>query len=100
MEIAGLKVELKKDSKPLPLDLEDKFNQTLNSREAFYALTSGRQRAYLLFFNTAKQAKTRETRVEKYISLILKGIGFNDCTCAMSKKCLIVMVPIKFLKQT
>jgi hypothetical protein len=35
MEIAGLKVELKKDSKPLPLDLEDKFNQTLNSREAF-----------------------------------------------------------------
>jgi len=41
-------------------------------------LTPGRQRAYLLHFSSAKQAKTREARVEKCTPQILKGKGMDD----------------------
>jgi len=47
-------------------------------KTAFYALTPGRQRAYLLHFSAPKQAKTREARVEKYIPKILDGKGLED----------------------
>jgi uncharacterized protein YdeI (YjbR/CyaY-like superfamily) len=86
IEKAGLKVILKIESEPTPPEFELQLEKIPKLKEAFYALTLGRQRAYLLFFNGAKQSKTRETRIEKYIPLILKGIGFNDCTCGLSKK--------------
>jgi uncharacterized protein YdeI (YjbR/CyaY-like superfamily) len=47
-------------------------------RAAFEGLTPGRQRAYLLHFNGAKQSKTRADRVEKCIPQILDGLGLND----------------------
>lgn len=47
-------------------------------KTAFYALTPGRQRAYLMHFSAPKQAKTRESRIEKYIPQILSGKGLND----------------------
>jgi len=47
-------------------------------RTAFDALTPGRQRGYVLYFSGAKQSKTRESRVEKWIPQILKGKGLND----------------------
>jgi uncharacterized protein YdeI (YjbR/CyaY-like superfamily) len=47
-------------------------------RTAFESLTPGRQRAYLLHFSSAKQAKTRESRIEKYIPQILEGKGIDD----------------------
>ncbi len=47
-------------------------------RAAFEALTPGRQREYNLYFSGAKQAKTREARVEKYVAKILEGKGFRD----------------------
>jgi Bacteriocin-protection, YdeI or OmpD-Associated len=34
--------------------------------------------AYILYFSGAKQSKTRESRVEKYIEQILNGKGLND----------------------
>ena len=45
---------------------------------AFNALTPGRQRAYLLYFASAKQVKTRTDRVKKYIPQILAGKGLDD----------------------
>lgn len=42
------------------------------------ALTPGRQRAYTLYFSQAKQSKTRESRVEKYVQKILDGKGLKD----------------------
>jgi len=39
---------------------------------------AGRQRTYLLYFSSAKQAKTREERVAKYTKQILNGKGLND----------------------
>ncbi|MCY8130917.1 YdeI/OmpD-associated family protein, partial [Bacillus spizizenii] len=47
-------------------------------KTAFEALTPGRQRAYILHFSQAKQSKTREARVEKYVQKILDGKGLKD----------------------
>ena len=45
---------------------------------AFEALTPGRQREYNLYFSSAKQAATRESRIDKYVDKILAGKGFRD----------------------
>jgi uncharacterized protein YdeI (YjbR/CyaY-like superfamily) len=47
-------------------------------KEAFYKLTPGRQRAYLLHFSQAKQSKTRLARIDKYREKILNGLGLED----------------------
>ncbi|MCX6180390.1 MAG: YdeI/OmpD-associated family protein [Bacteroidetes bacterium] len=87
VERAGLKVELKKtDEYPVPEELQNKLNKNTELKSAFYALTPGRQRGYLLHFSQAKQAKTREERIEHCIPRILKGKGFHDCICGLSKR--------------
>ncbi len=79
VEKAGLKVKLKKITEfPMPDEFKARLNKTKALKTAFEALTPGRQRAYLLHFSQAKQAKTREARIEKYIPQILKGKGLND----------------------
>lgn len=79
VEEAGLEVELKKNEEySVPEELQQKFTENPAFKEAFEALTPGRQRAYLLHFSQAKQAKTREARVEKYLPHILEGKGLND----------------------
>ena len=40
--------------------------------------TPGRQKAYLFYFNQAKQSKTRTARIEKYYQHILEGKGLHD----------------------
>jgi len=47
-------------------------------REAFEALTPGRQRGYLLYIAGAKQSKTRMDRIEKNRERILNGLGLHD----------------------
>ena len=87
VEKAGLKVEHKKtEDFPVPEEFQNKLNNIPSLKKAFYALTPGRQRAYLLYFAGAKQSKTREFRIESYTQRILNGIGFNDCVCGLSKK--------------
>ncbi|MDX5152064.1 MAG: YdeI/OmpD-associated family protein [Acidiferrobacterales bacterium] len=78
VEKAGLKVALKKKPEPVPEELQDKLNANPTFKSAFKALTPGRQRAYILYFSAAKQAKTRAARIEKYAPKILKGQGLND----------------------
>jgi uncharacterized protein YdeI (YjbR/CyaY-like superfamily) len=79
VERAGLKVKLKKTAAfPVPEAFKAKMDKKPALKTAFYALTPGRQRAYLLHFAAPKQAKTREARVEKWIPQILKGKGLND----------------------
>ena len=79
VEKAGLKVELKKTKEyTVPQELQTKLNQIPAFKTAFEALTPGRQRGYLLYFTEAKQAKTRQARVEKYIPKILDGRGLKD----------------------
>ena len=78
-EEAGLKVELKKPSEfAMAEEFQKKLNKSAALKKAFGALTPGRQRGYLLYFSSAKQAKTRESRVEKYVEKILEGKGLED----------------------
>jgi uncharacterized protein YdeI (YjbR/CyaY-like superfamily) len=79
VEKAGLKVNFKKAEEfPIADEFQKKLDEIPDLDEAFYALTPGRQRAYLLYFSDPKQSKTREARVEKYIPQILAGKGLND----------------------
>jgi uncharacterized protein YdeI (YjbR/CyaY-like superfamily) len=79
VEQAGLKVAFKKSAELVyPKEFQDRLDRNSALREAFFALTPGRQRQYHLHFTGAKQSATRESRVEKAIPLILDGMGLND----------------------
>jgi len=79
LERAGVKVELKKTAEyKIPEEFQVKLKKSAALKKAFYALTPGRQRAYILHFSQPKQSKTREARVEKYAKQILAGKGLND----------------------
>jgi len=79
VEKAGSKVDFKKTSEfKIPVEFQNKLDENLALREAFYALTPGRQRAYIFYFSQPKLSRTREARVEKCIDLILDGMGLND----------------------
>lgn len=87
IEKAGLKVIFKSNTElELVAELQNTLAQNPDLKTAFQALTPGRQRAYNLYFSAPKQAKTRETRIEKYTQRILNGKGINDCVCGLSKK--------------
>ena len=62
----------------VPDELKDAFNSNPGFRNAFEALTPGRQRGYLLFFAAPKQSKTREARIQKWMDAIFDGIGLQD----------------------
>lgn len=78
VEKAGLKVNFRKNPEPMPEELLAKFEEMPALRNAFEALTPGRQRGYILYFSQAKQSKTRESRIEKCVGNILRGQGMND----------------------
>jgi len=79
LEKAGVKAPMKKTSEfKMPVEFKNVLDETPALKKAFNALTPGRQRGYLLYFSSAKQAKTREARIEKYMPRILKGKGLED----------------------
>ncbi|WP_085520638.1 YdeI/OmpD-associated family protein [Tuberibacillus sp. Marseille-P3662] len=77
VEKAGLEVKMNTEF-IIPEELQNKFDEIPALKTAFEALTPGRQRAYILYFSKAKQSKTRESRIEKYMQHILNGKGLND----------------------
>ena len=79
LEKSGAKVELKKTSEyTIPEEFKAALKNRSGLKSAFYKLTPGRQRAYLLYFSSAKQTKTRIDRIEKYLPKILDGKGIDD----------------------
>src|SRR5664280_2667212 len=62
----------------IPGEFQNKLYEIPALKTAFDAMTPGRQRSYILYFSAPKQSKTRESRVEKYMQLILNGKGLND----------------------
>lgn len=87
VEKAGEKVIVKKTEEyHVPSELEESFAENSDLQHAFYGLTPGRQRAYLLHFAEAKQSATRKARIEKYTQRILNGKGILDCWCGLSKR--------------
>jgi len=76
---SGKKVTLKETKDfSIPEELTIKLKEDKDLHNAFYALTPGRQRAYLFYFGQAKQSQTRASRIEKYVPKILDGKGIDD----------------------
>ncbi|MFY0643648.1 MAG: YdeI/OmpD-associated family protein [Bacteroidia bacterium] len=78
IEKTSIKPQLEKNPEPLPSELLLKFEADPVFKNAFEALSPGRQRGYIIHFSQAKQPKTRTARIEKYESMILKGVGMHD----------------------
>lgn len=79
IEKAGLKVAYKDVSEyEIPDELQNKLNENEAFKNAFHALTPGRQKGYILHFSQPKQSKTRESRIEKSMPQIFLGKGLND----------------------
>lgn len=79
IEKSGQQVDFKaKRDLKLPEELTELLQKDKKLAKAFYALTPGRQRSYVLHFSSAKQPKTRIARIEKSIPRILAGKGIND----------------------
>lgn len=70
----------------MPPALQAFFEQHTPLANAFYALTPGRQRGYLIHFADAKQEATLIKRVLACQAKILQGKGLYDCTCGLSKR--------------
>jgi uncharacterized protein YdeI (YjbR/CyaY-like superfamily) len=79
VEKAGLKVEFKDVSEyEIPVELQRKLDENEAFKNAFNALTPGRQKGYILHFSQAKQSATRTARIEKSMPRIFLGKGLND----------------------
>ncbi len=78
LEKAGRKVKFRQETETPPAELLEKMQKDPQFKAAFEALTTGRQRGYILHFLQAKQSKTRMARIEKYVPQILKGEGLHD----------------------
>ena len=62
----------------IPVELKAAFTENTNLKKAFTNLTPGRQKEYAEHIGSAKQEKTRLSRLEKTTPLILEGKGLHD----------------------
>lgn len=78
-EDLGLKVNLKRlEDFAVPEVFQKILESDTALKSAFQKLSPGRQKAYLLHFNSAKQEKTQWARIKKWEPHILAGKGMND----------------------
>jgi uncharacterized protein YdeI (YjbR/CyaY-like superfamily) len=77
-EVNGLKIQTKSIPEPMPLELQEYLSQHKTLSEAYYALTPGKQRSYIIYISGAKQSETRIKRIAQCIDKILRGEGFHD----------------------
>lgn len=78
IEKSGKKAEFQKNPEPIPNELSEAFEQDSEFKKAFFNLTPGRQRGYIIYFSQPKRTQTRCERIEKYKSQIFYGFGHND----------------------
>ena len=77
-EKAGISKKPEKKEAIVSALLNDEFKKDTALAKAFDALSPYKQREFLEYVETAKQEKTKLTRIEKIKPLILEGIGLND----------------------
>jgi len=79
VEKSGARVKKKETAEfEMPAEFKAILDKKPKVKKAFQALTPGRQRGYLLHFSSARQARTREARIEKCLPQILAGRGLHD----------------------
>ncbi len=62
----------------LPSELKEALARSAELSEAFDLLTPGRRNEYAEYIAGAKQEKTRISRLEKCIPMMINGVGLND----------------------
>lgn len=78
IEQSGVKITAPKKELVIIPELKEEFVNNPQFKNAFYELTPGRQRGYLIYFSTAKQSNTRLSRIKKYYDKIINGKGLED----------------------
>lgn len=78
IEKAGLAIKPEKKSDAVPELLQQTLDESNELKIAFSKLTPGRQREYSEYITEAKQEKTKISRLEKILPMILEGKGLND----------------------
>ncbi|MFV0572926.1 MAG: YdeI/OmpD-associated family protein [Xanthomarina gelatinilytica] len=73
-----IKPEKKGKTIVIPKELQIELETNHNFQAAFKALTPGKQREYCEHVASAKQEKTKMSRLEKIKPMILKGMGLHD----------------------
>ena len=73
-----LKPERKKTETSIPELLKNALDANSELKSNFEGLTPYKQREYCEYIGTAKQEKTKTTRLEKILPMIAEGIGMND----------------------
>lgn len=78
-QLAGKEIKPAKN-KPLiiPDELKERFKKNPELKKSFDALNLTKRRDYAEYISTAKRAETKQSRLEKIIPMIMKGIGLND----------------------
>ncbi|NNJ87831.1 MAG: hypothetical protein HKP53_00390 [Eudoraea sp.] len=62
----------------IPPELKEAITKNAALSASFKSLAPYKQREYCEYIATAKQEKTKQTRLKKIIPMILEGHGFND----------------------
>lgn len=62
----------------IPPELEETFKQDNHLKLSFQEFSPGKQREFANYIANAKQAKTKQTRLQKIIPMINNRIGLND----------------------
>lgn len=77
---AGKEMKTARAKKPIaiPLELKEAMKKSTSLKNAFSALTPGKQREYSEHIGSAKQEATRLRRLEKCIPMITSGKGLHD----------------------
>lgn len=78
VEEAGLAIKPEKKAVVIPVLLQQEIDSSPVFAEAFCKLTPGKQKEYCEYIDTAKQEKTKLSRLDKIKPMILQGIGLND----------------------
>jgi len=68
----------RKSQLDIPVELSAALQASQKLRSRFASLTPGKQREYAEYIAGAKQEKTRLSRIDKAVDLILAGVGLND----------------------
>jgi len=68
----------KKKVLDMPKLLGDALDSNARTKEAFIKLTAYKQRDYMEYISTAKQERTKLSRLAKILPMIDEGIGLND----------------------
>ncbi|MEQ9188745.1 MAG: YdeI/OmpD-associated family protein [Cryomorphaceae bacterium] len=75
---AGKEIEKQPKKVEFPDELKEALASNSSLSESFEKLTQGRQKEYAEHIGSAKQEKTRISRLEKCIPMIQKGVGLHD----------------------